>query len=257
VNKEPEGQNLLSLGDLHDRYRLQAGWTAELRRSLFARAGWRNLRRVLEVGSGTGAVLSTLEPGPQVFGVDLEYAPLDFTRRRMPHAHFAQANGLWLPFPEAVFDLSFCHFLLLWTPNPEQMLQEMARVTRPGGFVLALAEPDYSARIDHPPELQTLGVQQAAALRRQGANPDIGRRLNSLFHAAGLQDVEIGVLGANWSGPLDRRALESEWALLRADLFGVLPSEELDRLQALDAEAWQAGERVLYVPTFYALGRAK
>ena len=41
--------------------------------------------------------------------------------------------------------------------NPLQALDEMKRVTRPGGHVLILAEPDYTHRIDFPDELEYLG----------------------------------------------------------------------------------------------------
>lgn len=243
------------LDDLDNRYRQQAGWTAGLRGSLFARLGWSQLRRVLEVGCGTGAVLSTLEHGPHAFGIDLDLVPLSIARRNAAQAHLAQADGLRLPFPSDAFDLTYCHFLLLWMPDPLHALREMSRVTRSGGTVLALAEPDYSARIDHPPELHILGSLQADALRRQGADPETGRKLSGLFHAAGLQDVETGVLGGQWAGPPPWPEWESEWSTLRSDLESTLPAVELDRLQALDAHAWQDGRRVLFVPTFYALGR--
>ena len=90
----------------------------------------------------------------------------------------------------AAFDITFCHFLLLWVQHPLQALSEMQRVTRPGGFVLALAEPDYDHRLDTPASLTLLGRWQAESLRRQGADPGIGARLADLFRQTGLQIVE-------------------------------------------------------------------
>jgi hypothetical protein len=121
--------------------------------------------------------------------------------------------------------------------------------------VLALAEPDYGGRIDYPPELAELGRLQVASLRQQGAEPELGRRLIGLFTNLGLESVEVGVLGAQWSGAISATEWESEWAVLRSDLGDSLPPSQLERLSQLDALAWQSGVRVLFVPTFYAWGK--
>jgi hypothetical protein len=42
---------------------------------------------------------------------------------------------------------------------------------------------------------------------------------------------------------------------LRNDLSEAIPLEELDALERIDRQANQAGERILFVPTFYAWGR--
>jgi hypothetical protein len=53
----------------------------------------------------------------------------------------------------------------------------MARVSR---TVLALAEPDYSGRVDEPAELKSLGEWQTEALQRQGADR-LGAQLQSVL----------------------------------------------------------------------------
>ena len=155
---------------------------------------------------------------------------------------------------EASFDIALCHFLLLWVADPRQVIAEMRRVVRPGGYVLALAEPDYGGRIDYPPEFAALGRLQAEALRRQGADPDLGRKLSALFHEAGLKLVETGVLGGQWSGMPNPQDNELEWQVLEADLGDSIDKTQFNRLRALDAAAWQRGARLLFVPTFYAWG---
>ena len=94
----------------------------------------------------------------------------------------------------------------------------MRRVTRPGGWVLAMAEPDYGGRIDYPEDLIYLGELQETALRRQGAETRLGRRLSALFHAAGLQEVETGVLGGQWRDAPSLEDLAREWEVLEVDL---------------------------------------
>ena len=121
--------------------------------------------------------------------------------------------------------------------------------------MLVLAEPDYGGRIDYPPELAPLGRWQREALKRQGADPEMGRQLGALLTRAGLQAVETGVLGGQWSAAPAPDAHALEWAVVQSDVREVADPAELQRLRGLDEAAWQRGERVLFVPTFYAWGR--
>ena len=87
----------------------------------------------------------------------------------------------------------------------------------------------------------------------------MGRKLAGFFHEAGLQSVETGALGGQWSGPPDWDQWESEWAVLESDLKYIKPSfsEKLGLLKDLDKSAYQKGRRVLFVPTFYTWGRVQ
>jgi SAM-dependent methyltransferase len=238
------------------RFDQQAQWTASIRQYLYRRAALSTARRILDVGCGPGSLLPELALGSpaEVTGLDLDLGFLRLAADRASTCHIAAGDALRLPFTGGVFDVTLCHFVLLWLRDPFQAVAEMRRVTRPGGVVLALAEPDYGGRIDHPAALAEVGRLQAEALRRQGADPTIGRQLSGLFHRAGLVDVQTGLLGGEWQSPPSRSAWESEWATLVADLADRLPPDELTRLRSLDWDAWQAGERVLFVPTFYAIG---
>jgi SAM-dependent methyltransferase len=245
--------------DWHARFLQQAAWTHDLRRYLFARAGLQSARRVLEVGCGTGAVLANVATRSHLaaHGLDREAGRLLAARIHAPQATLARGDALALPYPGGAFDLVFCHFLLLWVADPLQALREMKRVTRPGGAVLALAEPDYGSRRDEPAELAPLGQAQAEALRRQGADPDLGRRLAGLFQQAGLPPIETGSLQEREENRLTPREREAEWAVIESDLAGIVPGTDLERLKRLDEAAWAAGERRLHVPTHYAWSIAR
>ena len=273
----------------HTRFVQQARWTRDLRQYLYARAGISQTRRgalkamrILEVGCGTGAVLRdwTQADDPtqaalpealahlprQIFGLDIDAAHLHLAAQAAAAAHLVQGDAFRLPYADHSFDLVYCHFLLLWLGDPLPALQEMKRLTRPGGAVLALAEPDYGGRIDYPEALACLGEWQQTALRRQGAEPRTGRRLAALFQSAQFADVESGVMGGQWQaltpapspdsgrGEVDED-WESEWAVLAADLQSSQSPQTLAQLRALDADARRRGERILFVPTFYAWGR--
>jgi len=250
---------MLSQLEWHNRYLQQARWTSTVRRFLFQKVSISNAQAVLEVGCGSGAILADLKAytPAAAFGIDIDFPMLAFA-----HAHakdrdyrLACADGLQLPFPEHTFTISFCHFYMLWVPDPLQAILEMARVTRPDGYILAMAEPDYGGRIDYPDGLTALGRLQSEALLSQGANPFAGRKLKALFHQAGLHNIQAGVLGGQWDAAPDAGFQESEWKTLVSDLSSLVRPEEMSRFKSLDDAAWQNGERILYVPTFYAWGQ--
>lgn len=242
--------------DWHLWFTHQATWTQATRHWLYRQAGLAQARRVLEVGCGTGVIANEVAGlGPATIGLDIDPAMLAAARHYAPGVHLLQGDAHALPFADGTFDVVLCHYLLLWLADPARAVQEMARVVRPGGAILACAEPDYGGRVDYPAELLPLGRLQATSLRRQGTDPEIGRRLGELFCAAGLHTT-VGVMAGQWTLPSPPdAALAAEWTVLRQDLAGLATPEELDRWEAIDRQARQAGRRILFVPTFYAYGR--
>jgi SAM-dependent methyltransferase len=241
----------------HARFVQQAGWTRPLREYLFEQVGLAGADRILEVGCGTGALLSELPAPTQaaLHGLDLAPAHLAQAAVHAPAVHLTCGDAQALPYPNESFQVTFCHFLLLWVRDPLRALSEMRRVTHHGGSVLALAEPDYGGRLDRPKELAILGRGQAESLRAQGADPGLGRRLGELFSQAGIQIVESGSLPERSPDRLTPEGWELEWAVLEADLAGRVSRGELKRLKTLDRKAWENGQRRLYVPTYFAWGR--
>jgi len=246
----------LRLLDWHKRYKQQASWSAEVRRYLFGKTPIGPEDKILEVGSGTGAVLSVLsdETDCQLFGIDIDIPSLLFSVNRHPRIDHAAADGFHLPFPDDRFRITYCHYLLLWIQDPLRILFEMARVTKSGGIVIALAEPDYRARIDYPPPLDELGQKQTDSLVEQGIDPIMGRKLTGLFHQAGLKEITSGILGSQWEMTESQTIDENEWAVIQSDLVGKVPPDNLDTYQKLEVTAFENGNRVLFIPTFFAAG---
>jgi ubiquinone/menaquinone biosynthesis C-methylase UbiE len=101
--------------------------------------------RVLEVGCGTGLILSRLaERAHSAVGIDLSRGML--ARARARGLDVAQALATELPFPDASFDLVCSFKVLAHVPNIHQAMREMARVTAPGGHVVAEFYNPYSLR---------------------------------------------------------------------------------------------------------------
>jgi SAM-dependent methyltransferase len=240
----------------HERYTQQAGWTADLRAYLFKQVGLFTGRCTLEVGCGTGAILSEMRASVELHGLDLSRPALIEAHRHAPYALLTCGDALHLPYPDGRFEITCCHYLLLWVADPLQVLQEMKRVTRRGGHLLAMAEPHYDARLDEPAELAELGRLQTRSLVAQGADPDLGERLAGLFVQAGITIVETGVIEHQPKGGFDPVSWELEWAVLESDLTGYLPGSKIQEYKNRDRAAWERGERVLHVPTHFAWGRA-
>lgn len=238
----------------HARYVQQARWTRNLRTYLFDKLQLDASSRLLEVGCGTGAILRDLHTSASLHGLDLDPAALAQCRIHAPAASLTRGDALKLPYASNSFDAVYCHFLLLWVRDPLQALNEMNRATRPGGHVIAFAEPDYSTRIDKPDGLAPLGRWQADALRKQGADPGFGARLAESFFRAGIEILETGTIQS-----VENEALleewKMEWAVIEADLAGSVPGEDIRRMKLLDQAARERGERVLHVPTYFAWGR--
>ena len=240
--------------DWHTRYTQQATWTRDLRAYLFKKAGLNQARRVLEVGCGTGAILSELVTSASLHGLDLNPAALAECRIHAPKVSLVHGNGLSLPYPDATFEIVYCHFLLLWVRDPLQALVEMKRVTKSGGYIIAFAEPDYSHRIDKPDELIQLGKWQTESLQRQGADPGFGARLAESFFEAGIKINETGTIQGVEKEPSPGE-WEIEWAVIESDLAGFVPGEDIQKIKRLDQQARARGERVLHVPTYFAWGQ--
>lgn len=237
----------------HARYAQQAKWTEALRQYVFGRLQWDASARLLEVGCGTGAILERMHTS--VYGLDLRLGSLQVAQVNAPTSLLTCGDAVALPYADNRFDAVFCHFLLLWLPDPQAALAEMMRVTRPNGHIIAFAEPDYTQRVDKPIALAPLGVWQRDALQTQGADVGIGGKLTELFHSAGTQIVETGSLSTSTSDTVNLKAWRLEWAVLEADLAGSIPESDIQKMKALDLHAWQSGERVLHVPTYYLWAR--
>lgn len=241
----------------HTRFTQQAAWTAALRRHFYQEADLSRASRILEVGCGTGVILSELQgfTNSKINGLDLDHSRLLEARNNASNIDYTQGNAPTLPYPENVFDVTFCHFLLMWVKNPLQALFEMRRVTRPGGAVMLMAEPDYSHRIDLPKELEKIGIMQTKSLQTQGADPFIGVKLPFLLKQAGINLVETGILEKEKPDTWDLNAWELEWEVMESDLEGILPPSEMASLKIIDLDSRLSGKRILYVPTHFAWGR--
>lgn len=255
----------LTVNDWNKRFSQQAGWTLQLRKYIYNRIGLDHFKQIIEIGCGTGAILNdfTTYQEKKIYGLDISEKFIRIARNNNQNSYFTVGDANILPLKDNYFDVALCHFFLLWVGDPISVLREITRIVRKNGFLLILAEPDYGGRIDYPNDLKILGDFQTKSLIKQGADPFIGRRLGSLLQLTGVSLVELGILGGQWFGQQAVDVADSEWQILLYDLsfFGNhendhnISNSELNRLRDIHERAQKDRTRVLYVPTFYALGQ--
>ena len=97
--------------------------------------------RLLDVGTGTGAVPAALgervDDLAEVVGCDLSLPMLSRARRRVPRLQVAVAAATRLPFPGASFDVVTASFVLSHILDYPRALGEALRVLKPGGVFAA------------------------------------------------------------------------------------------------------------------------
>ncbi|MCS0493862.1 class I SAM-dependent methyltransferase [Ancylobacter sp. MQZ15Z-1] len=98
--------------------------------------------RILEFGVGTGFALPAYRRTNRLVGVDISEPMLQKARERVARERLTHVEGLCLMdgahmgFADASFDVVIAQFVITVVPHPEETLDEMARVLRPGGEII-------------------------------------------------------------------------------------------------------------------------
>lgn len=160
---------------------------------------------VLDVGCGPGTITcdfaALVSPG-RVTGLDrspdiIVQAKELAVEREVPNVEFVAGNIYDLDFEDETFDVVHAHQVLQHLTDPVEALREMRRVAKPGGIV-AVRDADFHGMSWYPaiPELDEWMELYQRIARRNGAEPDAGRRLVSWAQSAGFTDV--APTSSNW-----------------------------------------------------------
>jgi SAM-dependent methyltransferase len=155
-----------------------------------------------DVGCGTGAltaaILAACEPR-SVHGVDSSDGFVSRARERIrdPRARFATGDAARLPWDSAAWDVAASGLVLNFVRDPEAMVREMRRVTRPGGCVAAYVW-DYAGGM----QMMRHFWDAALAVSPEDTKLDQAERfplcrpepLQALFERTGLTSVTVRAL---------------------------------------------------------------
>jgi len=144
---------------------------------------------ILDIGSATGATGRLLRKRfkrAHIVSLDLSQKMLTQAKGRkswFSRASFVQGDAHQLPFANASFDMVVANQLLPWTPEPQPVFEEVARVLKDGG-VFAFA---------------TLGPDSLCEIGRAWAGVDNGVHVNPF---ADMHDIGDGIVRAGLRDPV-------------------------------------------------------
>jgi SAM-dependent methyltransferase len=198
--------------------------------------------RCLDLGCGTGpdlpALAALVQPGGHVVGADRSEALTAVARSR--HApgtgsvELVVADAHRLPFPDGAFDACRADRTLQHVADPAAALAEVARVTRPGGWVV-VTEFRWGLVAPALDRTVTEAVLQAMAGPAERGEW-LGHRLLEMFAAAGLTDTRAVTHDYRLDGHGQVAALMNlAWSLPQAIAAGAVTAER--------AEAWEESLR--------------
>lgn len=111
--------------------------------------------RILEVGVGTGLLLSAYSPHNSIHGVDISVPMLERARRRVERSQLRHVKELVvmdaenLSYPDGSFDVVVAQYVVTAVSNPERALDEFLRVLRPGGEIVITSRIGAEAGLRH------------------------------------------------------------------------------------------------------------
>jgi SAM-dependent methyltransferase len=165
--------------------------------------------RALDVGCGPGALTAALAGrlGPaNVSAADPSRPFAEACRARLPRVEVAVAAAESLPFRDDTFDVALSQLVVNFMADAVAGVQEMARVTRPGGVVascvwdyageMTLLRAFWDAAREVDPE-RAAAADEGVVMRWCGED-----ELAELWRRAGLRDVRFGsvVVRASYAG---------------------------------------------------------
>ncbi|HEY6542486.1 MAG TPA: methyltransferase domain-containing protein [Ktedonobacteraceae bacterium] len=194
---------------------------------------------VLDVGCGPGTdtipLAQVVGKSGQVIGVDHDAAMIAEAERRAEQAgcsswcRHLQADATALPLQTNTCDACRSERLFQHVPNPSAVLAEMARVTKPGGWVVVF-DADWSTLSIDTPEVDLERRLNRYHLEHQVASGYVGRQLYGLFKRQQFIDINVELRSIYVTDyALGRYAYHLEVLEGEARAAGVMSEEELLR----------------------------
>jgi SAM-dependent methyltransferase len=177
--------------------RFMGQYSAPLAVQFVGLADARSGQRALDVGCGPGALTAELVERlgqDAVSAVEPSESFLAAIRRRFPDVDARSAGAEHLPFRDDSFDCALAQLVVHFMTDPRAGLQEMARVTRPGGVVAACVWDHAGGKGPLSAFWQAVRTLDPLARDESGLVGARDGQLAQLFEDAGLRDVASSTL---------------------------------------------------------------
>jgi SAM-dependent methyltransferase len=126
---------------------------------------------VYDVGCGDGHFASLTFDGPIDMGLDPWHAPIHEAKGRGTYRMLVEADAARAPFPDAYFASAFSNSVLEHIPHVEAVLDETARVVKPGAlFLFSVPNDNFTRNLSVPRFLDRIGMRGAANGYRRAFN---------------------------------------------------------------------------------------
>jgi len=220
---------------------------------------------LLDVGCGTGNfardAVAIVSPGGRVVGCDISEAMLGIANTRTADAgleidyHLGNANAL--PFGDDSFDAARIERVLQYLDEPAKAVEEMVRVTKPGGWIAATEADwdgisiDCGGRLDHDIWRRAIGSISDGA-----GNGWQGREIRRLFIDAGLEEITCeAVIVIVTEARTMLEDLAGRVSMERARDAGAVSDQEVEQLVATALELDRTGRFTGGIPLYTVVGR--
>ena len=116
-------------------------WWSNRFNAILARRYGKHGSRLLEIGSGMGHLIGSLEPNFETVALDINHWALTQSRAVAPETGLNVGSAERLPFADASFGVVIIKHVVEHLPDPELAVSELGRILAPGG-ILILATPN-------------------------------------------------------------------------------------------------------------------
>lgn len=216
--------------EIYRRYLESKPWLSQLYTSFFdIKPG----QKVVDIGCGPGDFTRQLarlsNHKATVLGIDsneksIQAAITDTKKAGLSRTVSYKLGDVYkLPLEDGYADLTCCRTLLMHLTDPLKAVKEMARITKPGGAVIAVEGGGMSAFYDPDDEKFSRLSRRAykawidGVRKLEGKTFEIGEKLPGIFRKARISGIKAEVQANAWLYSDPRRRLGDVKAELRFD----------------------------------------
>lgn len=121
-------------------------WEALLKRVLWTQIGQLSDKRILDFGSGTGVTANHYAADNTVVAVEPSAESVQKRWEDHPYHQIIGSTEALRQMPDESFDVIFCHNVLEYAPDREEILREFYRLLKPHG-ILSLVKHNRPGRV--------------------------------------------------------------------------------------------------------------